>query len=74
MEVEVRNTLDNNGRVWHKKGNYYYYHREDGPTFIWNNGSEQWWYYNKYYESPKDMPLSLFLAYVKYNLSDIIKP
>jgi hypothetical protein len=42
-------------------------HREDGPALIFHkNGHESWWLYNKVYHNAKDMPLNLFLAYVKW--------
>ena len=64
MEIEIFE--DNLAKYWHKKGDVNYYHREDGPAVIWNYRGEAWWYYNTLYKYPVEMPLNLFLAYVKW--------
>jgi hypothetical protein len=67
MEIEERYSISY-ARVWHKKDQYYEYHREDGPAVIWPGGREDWYLDAHRYECPKDMPLNLFLAYVKWEL------
>ena len=70
MDIEV--TEYNEMTIWHKKDDLTYFHREDGPARIWNSdwkNKEEWWLNgNTYYEFECDMPLSLYLAYIKWNL------
>ena len=68
MEVEVtyRDTNGYNQEIWHKKECPHYYHREDGPAYICNN-EESWIYHCKLYKS-EEMPLSLYIAYLKWEL------
>jgi hypothetical protein len=69
MEIEVRNTGIGE-IIYHKKNHIYYWHREDGPAFTSGGDKREWWYYYdiNYMDDPSNMPLNLFLAYVKWEL------
>lgn len=41
-------------------------HRTDGPAYEGVDGSVEWWFNNDRYDSPDEMPLSLFLAYCRW--------
>ena len=55
---------DSDGRkMWYSHG---IPHREDGPAVEWADGQIEWWIHGYQYFIPNEMPLSLFLAYVKW--------
>ncbi len=66
MKIDIIQKRFTDANVWCKKTNISYYHREDGPAVIYHNGIIEWWYYDKDYDTPEEMPLNLFLAYVKW--------
>lgn len=42
-------------------------HREDGPAVIWWSSKRIKWCLNDiHYETPREMPLKLFIAYLKW--------
>ncbi len=67
MQVEMR-TRVNGDKIWHAEGFFFLYHREDGPAIEYADGAEAWYFNDVYYSRPQDMPLNLFLAYVKWEL------
>ncbi len=71
MEIVVRDHNTRKGKVWHWIHDNYYYHREDGPAVMFDDGKDyMWYYYNKVYQRPEEMPLNLFLAYVKWKFQN----
>lgn len=50
-------------KAWYINGKL---HREDGPAYECVDGTKHWFLNGAHYETPDKMPLSFFLAYVKW--------
>jgi hypothetical protein len=45
--------------------------RTDGPSIIWKDGEEWWCINGKRYFTPEEMPLKLYIQYIKWNIKDL---
>ncbi len=70
--MEIKISVNDRLKKWHKKDDENYWHREDGPALIVDDTAESWWYYDIPYTTRggihehEKMPLNLFLAYCKW--------